>query len=761
MENNRPRSREKHVTNDSKGIYRRGNGLSGTQSSGARGSGAPRRNHNTPLRSGSRFGLLAIVLLLAIKFGPSLLSGLSAGSTPSLLGQLVEIGQTYVPGNSLGSTVITESVSGTSNAGVLNTSVAKGTRAKYTSIVGRGADQVTIMVYLCGTDLESKYGMATNDITEMAKATLNSQVNVIVYTGGCSGWKNKNFSNSTNQIWRVANGGVECLVSDDGNRSMTKPETLTDFIKFCNDNYPANRRDLIFWDHGGGSITGYGMDERAGHGGSLTLASIDTALRNTGLTFDFIGFDACLMGTLENGLMLNKYADYLIASEETEPGIGWYYTNWLTALAKNPSMPTIEIGQHIIDDYVSECNRSANGQKTTLSIVDLAELSATVPDKLTAFASCLNDQMAADDYKAVSDARYQTKEFGASSRIDQIDLVHFAKNTQTYQGAELSDALLSCVKYNRTSSNMGDSYGISIYFPYRKASSVGNAVSAYNNLGMDAEYTKCISSFAKIEVSGQSASQGTNSASSILLGGNYADNGLAALSSILGALSGRGISDEAASDYASKNQFQASNLVWKTIGDAKVISMPEEQWSLVHDLAVNMFYDDGTGYIDLGLDNLFSFDDAGNLIGDSDPTWIAIDGQPVAYYYEETQESGDKYTITGHVPAMLNGEKVNLILQFDTAHPEGYIAGARLVYDEDVTDTVAKSMITLHEGDKLDFICNYFGYDGSFIDSFYLGEQMWLSKAPVISNVPVDGTVKITYRFTDIYNQTYWTPVLE
>jgi len=759
MENNRPRSREKHVTNNGTGIYRRGEGLSG-----AKGSGAPKRSSGGPVRSGSKLGLLAIIILLAIKFGPSLLGGLESSGTSTgsaLLGQLVEIGQTYVAGNAIGTTVETADANGTSNAGVLNTSVANGAREKYTSILGKGADQVTIMVYLCGTDLESKYGMATNDVTEMAKATLNSQVNVILYTGGCSGWKNKNFSNSTNQIWRIANGGIECLVSDDGNRSMTKAETLTDFINYCDKNYPANRRELILWDHGGGSITGYGMDERAGHSGSLTLASIDTALKNSGLTFDFIGFDACLMGTLENGLMLQKYADYLIASEETEPGIGWYYTDWLTALAKNPSMPTVEIGKNIIDDYVSECNRSANGQKTTLSIVDLAELSTVIPEKLTAFASSLNNKMEADGYKEVSDARYQTKEFGVSCKVDQVDLVHFAKNTASYQGADLADALLSCVKYNRTSSNMGDSYGISIYFPYRKASNVGTAVSAYNNLGMDEEYTKCISSFAKIEVSGQSSSQGTNSATSILLGGNYSDNGLSALSSILGALSGRGISDTQATAYATKTQFDSSVLTWKEIGGHKVISMSEKQWSLVHDIAINMFYDDGTGYIDLGLDNLFSFDDQGNLIGDEEPTWLAIDGQPVAYYYEETQESGDQYTITGYVPALLNGEKVNLILQFDNAHPEGYIAGARPAYDESVTETVAKSMITLYEGDKLDFLCNYYAYDGTFIDSYYLGEQMKLSKSPVISNVPVKGTTKITYRFTDIYNQTYWTPVLE
>ena len=33
----------------------------------------------------------------------------------------------------------------------------------------------------------------------------------------------------------------------------------------------------------------------------------------------------------------------------------------------------------------------------------------------------------------------------------------------------------------------------------------------------------------------------------------------------------------------------------------------------------NMFYDDGEGYIDLGLDNIYSFDN-GNLVADTERT---------------------------------------------------------------------------------------------------------------------------------------------
>ena len=131
-------------------------------------------------------------------------------------------------------------------------------------------------------------------------------------------------------------------------------------------------------------------------------------------------------------------------------------------------------------------------------------------------------------------------------------------------------------------------------------------------------------------------------------------------------MSGRSLSDKETAEYISGNYFNADGLVWtkgKTGG--YVISLPEEQWDLIKECDLNVFFDDGEGYIDLGLDNVFELDDDGNLKGEYDNTWIAIDKQPVAYYHLDTVEDGDDYTITGCGPAILNGERVELILVFD------------------------------------------------------------------------------------------------
>ena len=794
MENNRPKSREKNVTGNSKGVKKRGSGLGTGPVGNSSNSSSSSSSNKVTRSSGGKSPLLKIILLVVALLG-------GGGGVASLLGGNPDSGQSIVGNESQNSgsglSDIVGSLSGLSgmlnsgttsngwelesNVAKLNTSVASTAREKRTKILGNNQDTVTIMVYMCGTDLESRAGMGTSDLQEMLAADLGDKVNLIVYTGGCKSWRNSVVSNEVNQIYQVVDGKLRLLVEDAGSVSMTDPNTLTSFIQWCNKNFPANRNQLIFWDHGGGSISGYGYDEKYSNSGSMDLAEINQALKKANVTFDFIGFDACLMATLETALMLTPYADYLIASEETEPGVGWYYTNWLTNLAKNTSMPTIEIGKNIVDDFVDTCARECRGQKTTLSVVDLAELEMTVPEELKEFSKSASQMIQNKEYKTVSDARYRSREFAQS--IDQVDLVHLANNLGTKEGEDLAKALLSTVKYNRTSSNMTNAYGLSIYFPYKKVSSVDEVVDTYEAIGMDEEYARCIQAFASLEVGGQTATGGTSSPLPALLGtllnsGSSSSGGSSEmiaqmlgsfLSSQVGNIVGLDKSNtdflnentmdtETMAEYLSDNYFDASAFVWEN----NKLKLSEEQWNLVHSLELNMFYDDGEGFIDLGLDNVFEFDENGCLIGETDRTWLAINGQPVAYYYLDTVIDGDNYTITGHVPALLNGERVNLILVFDNEHPYGYIAGARTDYVEGETETIAKGMSQLQVGDTLDFLCDYYSYHGEYIDSYYLGEQMTVTQDMTISNVDVgEGDVRVTYRFTDIYNQQYWTPAIE
>ena len=808
MTPNRPRGRQKNVTGSGKPIKRRGSGL-GTGPVGGSGrgagigggasrpsggsfqSGGSRPTQRSSGNSGGLGKLIVLILVLLFGGGSGLTAMLGGGSDvpeysdyPSYSDvgsntQTSTIDLSALLGG-LNSGSVSSGWEGESNTGSLDTTVASGAREKYTQIKGNGKDEMTILVYLCGTDLESRSKMATSDLQEMLNADLSDKVNLIVYTGGCKQWQNNLISNGTNQIWQVKDEGMVCLEEDMGSKSMVKPETLSAFIKYGAKNFPANRMALIFWDHGGGSVSGYGYDEKYASSGSMDLAEIDQALTNGGVKFDFVGFDACLMATTETALMLSDHADYLIASEETEPGIGWYYTDWLTSLSKNTSMNTVALGKEIIDDFVDTCAKQCRGQSTTLSIVDLAEAEATIPEALSAFSEDTCDLIRENEYAKVSNARSGSREFGSSSKIDQVDLTHLAKNMGTDEGKALAKAIQSAVKYNRTSSNMTNAYGLSIYFPLRKASMVDTAVDTYEQIGMDEEYLRCIQAFASMEVSGQAVSGGTQSPLTSLMdlmggsSGSYGDTEMMAellgtflggdFSSIAGLtgsntgfLSGRALDEEQTIEYLAENSFDGSALQWVN----GLITLEESQWALVQSLHANLFYDDGAGYIDMGMDNVFEFDDFGRLVAPEELTWIAVNDQPVAYYHESTYDDGEHYSIQGWIPVLYNGDRAELVVEFTDADPYGSVIGVRRVYKDGETETVAKTMDAVVDGDVIDFVCDYYSYEGDYLDSYMLGEQLVVDGELVISDVYVDEEYsRMTYLFTDIYNQKYWSEVV-
>ena len=674
------------------------------------------------------------------------------------------------------------------NSQEADTTVASGSRDKYTVIKGNNKDTMTILVYMCGADLESQNGMATSDLKEMLNAKISDKVNLIVFTGGARRWRNNVVSSSVNQIYQIKDGSLTRLVDDAGSSSMTSPNTLASFIKFGRENFPANRMCLIFWDHGGGSVSGYGYDEHYGQGKTMTLAGINDALKAGGVKFDFVGFDTCLMGTVENGLMLNQYADYMIASEESEPGVGWYYTNWLNKVSRNTSLPTVEIGKTIVDDFVEVCDRTCRGQATTLSVVDLAELNATVPKELKEFSIDTNEMIQNKQYKKVSSARSKTREFAQHAKIDQIDLVHFAKNMGTQESKELAAALQGAIKYNRTGGGISNAYGLSIYFPYKKTGNVKQAVSTYKAIGMDDEYTRCIQEFASLEVSGQLSSgmnpqsYGSSNAMSGLMeslmgggssyssiGNTYSSGGLESLlggyyggssgggstGSILDLLIGRSMTAETAAEYIQENHFDPSNLQWQN----GRISFTDDQWDNLLSIEKNMYFDDGSGYINMGFDAGAELQ-GHDLIYEFDGTWLSIDRQPVAYYRIGFVEQEECFAEVGYVPAYVNGIRANLIIVFDQDNPYGYIAGAQQVYVNGETDAQPKNMVGIGKGDEIQFVCDYYDYQGVYQNSYRLGSPITLGDEVEIGNTYVDAEkCRLTYCLTDIYQQQYWTPV--
>ena len=197
----------------------------------------------------------------------------------------------------------------------------------------------TVAIYMCGSDLEDG-GAASNNISDLLKADIPDNVNVIMLTGGAYNWQNNEQEgyvkpNATKtQLWRIRNHKMELLETRDY-QDLANKNVLKDFLDLCIDNYPAEHMMVEFWNHGGGPLKGAEFSYVAGatnedsDGAYMPTNDLQWALENSsahyGKKFDLIAFDTCLMSNVEVAYAFRNCGNYLLASEEPASASGWNY----------------------------------------------------------------------------------------------------------------------------------------------------------------------------------------------------------------------------------------------------------------------------------------------------------------------------------------------------------------------------------------------------------------------------------------------------
>jgi len=270
-------------------------------------------------------------------------------------------------------------------------------------------DQWTVLFYMCGSDLESKYSYATSNLKEIAECVYprnellelmddtgrlaqaisfpaSGKVNVLIETGGCKEWHAQelgmDISNSALQRWHY-----DGYLNDDTPdgftleetlplQSMADPETLTDFIRWGAANYPAEKYALVLWDHGGGSKTGLFIDELYNKD-VMNMKELGDALREGGVHMEAVLFDACMMANLETAYAISDSASWMIASEEVVPGRGTAIGDWLQQLYIDPEFDGEWLGRWVCDMTQIKMANEGNEQERQLltwSVIDLSRI---------------------------------------------------------------------------------------------------------------------------------------------------------------------------------------------------------------------------------------------------------------------------------------------------------------------------------------------------------------------------------------------------
>jgi hypothetical protein len=152
----------------------------------------------------------------------------------------------------------------------------------------------TVMIYLCGTDLESLNGMATENLKMIAETVPDKSVNVLIQTGGTKNWRAEeavgiDIDETKLQRWSWDENGFT-LQDEEELASMAKHTTLSDFIQWSAEYYPAEKYMLTLWDHGGGSATGLIVDELHDNA-IMSLEGLRRALKNGGVHINLVMTD--------------------------------------------------------------------------------------------------------------------------------------------------------------------------------------------------------------------------------------------------------------------------------------------------------------------------------------------------------------------------------------------------------------------------------------------------------------------------------------
>ena len=242
-----------------------------------------------------------------------------------------------------------------------------------TSVVAEVDDgRWTVMVYvLADTDLES---FALDDMAEMAAVGSSADVDIYALVDRADGYTSAPLGAlgdfESTKLLRVERGGYT-EIADWGERNLGDPDTLAEFVSTSLTASPASNTALIIWDHGAG-WPGIGPDDS--HGDLLELGEIRQGIAD-GLAgagvdrLDLLGFDACLMATVEVAAAMAPLADLMLASAELEPGHGWDYTA-LDVLAAG-DVDAEGLGRALADAYVEHADGFGTGFDITLSLIDL------------------------------------------------------------------------------------------------------------------------------------------------------------------------------------------------------------------------------------------------------------------------------------------------------------------------------------------------------------------------------------------------------
>lgn len=351
----------------------------------------------------------------------------------------------------------------------------------------------TFMIYMVGSDLESKSKQGTFSISDIVGENIDlDNNNILLMVGGAEKWHNFVEADEIG-IYELTSEGFK-KTKKMPIESMGSSNTLEKFLYYSYKEYPADNYDMIFWNHGLGAI-GIEQDELSKD--FLTISELNSAFKNSPFNnkkLELTIFYNCLASNIHIANIMKDYSNYMVASEEV-----FYLSKVLNRLnfLENvaPDDTAYDIGYLFVeqsDKVVKEYNDSHTKKiDSTLAILDLTKIDS-LNTKLNEFIKKIDIQK---NYYDISSFRRKTHTYGITQTYDYdtIDLYEMVESlgkitNNQEEAKKVQNEIENVVKYT---SNLNDySNGISIYFPYfGKTSSIETHLALFSKIFNDNYYS--------------------------------------------------------------------------------------------------------------------------------------------------------------------------------------------------------------------------------------------------------------------------------
>jgi hypothetical protein len=287
---------------------------------------------------------------------------------------------------------------------------------------------------------------------------------------------------------------------------------LNNFVSWAETTYPASNYALVIWDHGSAFLTVPGFRAattpkkaatKAVSQDYVTADEIETWQIQTALTglpvnkLDMIIFDCSLQGMVEVAYQVYPVARTMVCSEESPPGPGYPYQEWLATL-KTAGQNACAVGTSIVQDMVNYPPYVSSGvgyqDSLTQSLIDLSQM-PNVATNLQAFGTAMyNDRTAEQTLIQTARNLNYVQSYGTdylTLYAGMVDAYMYAGNMKAgtknatvsaaatnFQNA-FSNATTGAVLYQAYGPTKAGSNGLSIYCPNPPGQQYGYT-SSYN-----------------------------------------------------------------------------------------------------------------------------------------------------------------------------------------------------------------------------------------------------------------------------------------